>query len=291
MQRAGASLTGYVCGTPDGGRRASQWLGRPPVDDLDRLVATDPSTIAICVPDGALPRVASDLASALGNNTHLKGGTSAGAGVLVLHTSGAGSVHTLDPCAAQGAVILAFHPLQTFSEPVSGSDHFAGCAIAVTAAKPDPSSPGLQEGFSLALGLSARPFMLADDKRTVYHAAACMASNYLVTLESCAERLFVESGMPREDAMSLFLPLVRAAVDNLAAQGAVSALTGPLSRGDVGTIERHLDALDAGHPDMAAVYRRLGLATLDLVRTAAQVDEATVSHLAGLLASPTSPRP
>jgi predicted short-subunit dehydrogenase-like oxidoreductase (DUF2520 family) len=142
-----------------------------------------------------------------------------------------------------------------------------------------------EAGFSLALALGSRPFLLEDGKRIIYHAAACMASNYLITLESCAQRLFVDAGMPQDETLSFFLPLVRAALDNLGSQGPIDALTGPLSRGDLSTINDHLEALSHSAPDLATVYRCLGIATLELVRARGDIDLSTLSNLAALLGS------
>lgn len=326
LRTLGARLEGYICRTSEGAARAQKWLHTPPTADLDALVETGAGLFALCVPDSALPTVASDLAAALSRRAAvapLPGCEPDGEpdrGPVVLHTSGAGSVDLLAPCAAVGARTLVFHPLQTFSEPGTGSGRFAGCAVAVTPGDrqdvpppaaaaggtgagstetADRSEAGLsaagrggdpasaqEVGYSLARALGARPFLLADGSRTLYHAAACMASNYLVTLQSYAERLFIEAGMPTDEALSLFMPLVRAAVDNLAEQGAVAALTGPLSRGDAETIAGHLDVLAGQAPAVEAVYRSLGMATLDLVRAAGRIDPESLARLAGLLTSP-----
>ena len=286
MVSKGADLSGYVCLTPAGRSRAQEWLGSPAASELADLAAARPDLYVISVPDSALPGVAADLGrlmSARRANGSL--GADNLASPLVLHTSGASSVEVLGLCADAGATTLAFHPLQTFSEPLSGSARFAGAAVAVTPAAGALSSVGLDAGFSLARSLGAQPFLLADDKRVLYHAAACVASNYLVTLESCAQRLFVEAGMPEDEAVVLFLPLVQAALDNLANQGPVDALTGPLSRGDVTTISDHLQALSHSASDLDAVYRCMGTATLELVRARGVVDAPTLSRLAELLCS------
>ena len=115
-----------------------------------------------------------------------------------------------------------------------------------------------------------RPFFLADDKRSLYHAAATVACNYLVTLEHLADELFVKAGVPERVTLSLFLPLVRATLDNLAAQGPVDALTGPLSRGDAATIAAHLEALAADAPETAPGLPRARPRDLDLVAARAR---------------------
>ncbi len=286
MTAGGAELVGYVCRTPAGRTRAQQWLEAPAAADLPDLVALQPVLYVISVPDSALPKVAMDLAALMGAHPADESAEiDRGGFPIVLHTSGASSVETLRLCAEAGATTFAFHPLQTFSEPFTGSTRFAGAAVAVTPDTEFASKTGLETGFSLAKALGSHPFLLPDDKRVVYHAAACVASNYLATLESCAQRLFVEAGMPDADALALFLPLVRAALENLANQGPLNALTGPLSRGDVTTIKGHLEALSHSAPDLEAVYRCMGTATLELVGARGDVDEPTLSKLAELLGS------
>ncbi len=183
---------------------------------------------------------------------------------------------------------MVFHPLQTFTEPVTGSTRFRNTAIAITLSDQRPDAPAKVLGFALARSLGARPFLLHDGKRALYHAAASLACNYLVTLEYCAEQLFVIAGLPPEEALSLFLPLVRATLDNVAAQGPEAALTGPLSRGDTETIRRHINALESDAPHLLPAYRALGLVTLTIVKARGEIEDPVISELADVLRPPTS---
>jgi predicted short-subunit dehydrogenase-like oxidoreductase (DUF2520 family) len=205
---------------------------------------------------------------------------------FVAHTSGATSVAVLRPCEQAGAVTLAFHPLQTFSDPASGSTRFGGTAIAVTPGRGGTDSPGALLGFALAEILGSQPFLLAESERSLYHAAATIACNYLVTLEHHAQQLFVEAGLPSADALRVFLPLVKSTLENIEREGTVEALTGPLSRADVRTVSAHLAALRDEAPHLLPVYRALGLATLDIVRAREEVEASVIEDLASLLRSP-----
>ncbi len=202
---------------------------------------------------------------------------------VVAHTSGATSVSALLPCEAAHAATLVFHPLQTFPEPLTGATRFAGAGVAITPGSAYPDAAGTM-GMKLADLLGMRPFFLADDKRGLYHAAATVACNYLVTLEYLADGLFVKAGVPERVTLSLFLPLVRATLENLAARGPVDALTGPLSRGDAATVAGHLAALTSDAPEVLPVYRALGLATLDLVDARHEVAPEVLARLHDLLA-------
>jgi predicted short-subunit dehydrogenase-like oxidoreductase (DUF2520 family) len=292
LRTQGASLVGFTAHNAADRAQAQEWLGDPAVTDITELVSLRPELYLVTVPDHAVPEVAANLAAALAQAEPAPTGDGAHPPVAqpaVAHTSGATSVAALDPCRQTGAATLVFHPLQTFSEPMSGSTRFFGAAIAITPSDCDPSSPAYIAGFGLARMLGARPFLLPDDKRSLYHAAATIACNYLVGLEHFAEQLFVKAGLPQNEALALFLPLVRATLDNLAAQGTVKALTGPLSRGDTQTIANHLDALAADAPHLLPVYRALGLATLDLVRLRAEIAPSVIAELAAILQDPDQP--
>lgn len=284
LRAAGAELAGFVCATSAGAARAQSLLHADPSPDLAHLVAKAPSHYFITVPDGALPTVAETLGGLLARG--LASGRSSDAPPrrpFVFHTSGATSARVLLDAARAGAACAVFHPLQTFSEPLTGSTRFVGAAIAVTPTPGEESDAASAEGFALAQALRARPFLLPDDRRTLYHAAASVAANYLVTLEHCAQQLFVAAGMPEDEALALFLPLVGAALENVGAQGPVRALTGPLCRGDLPTISAHLEAVAQQAPGYLALYRLLGLYTLDLVRARGDVASESIDELVRLL--------
>ena len=282
LNAVGAHLAGFTARTPAGRARAEAYLGGRAAARVADLVACSPDLFIVAVPDDALPGVADELAEELRRRP-------ASPEPVVAHTSGATSVEVLRPCEQAGAATLVFHPLQTFSDPAVGSTRFAGAAIALTPSVTGDPSRAAALGFALAVGLGARPFILPDGKRALYHAAASFACNYLVTLEYHAEQLFVKAGLPAEDAVSLFLPLVRATVDNVGVQGTVAALTGPLSRGDTGTLASHLKALEVDAPHLVDLYRLLGLATLDLIRARGELGPETISQVARLLAIPAMP--
>lgn len=180
--------------------------------------------VLLCVPDRSIGDVADSLAP----------------GPLVGHCSGA---TTLAPQGEHEAFSL--HPLMTV--PATGTVDLRGVACAVA---------GHDVATVLATRLGMRPIRIADADRAAYHAAASMASNFLVTLEEAAARLAATAGLTRAD----LLPLVRATVANWAELGA-DALTGPVARGDEATIERHRDAIIERAPDLLAFYDAMVKAT------------------------------
>ena len=165
-------------------------------------------------------------------------------GPLVGHCSGATGLDVLAPHEAFG-----LHPLMTVTR-AGGALAGAGCAIAGTT----PRAVDLAERLGLALGM--RPFAIAEDDRVAYHAAASMASNFLVTLESAAARLAATAGVER----TMLVPLVRAAVEAWAVEGDAS-LTGPIVRGDEATVARHREAIGERAPELLGLYDVLADAT------------------------------
>ncbi|MCX8033093.1 MAG: DUF2520 domain-containing protein [Thermoleophilia bacterium] len=274
----GSTLVGFTTRSSGGLERARALLGDKSCATIAQLAACSPDLYILAVPDEALPEATDKLALALAEQPARRERT-----VFVLHTSGATSVTILEPCQRMGATPLAFHPLQTFSDPSTGAGRFAGIAIAVTPLSGDHNSPAAQFGFALARLLEATPFFLPDDRRVLYHAAATLASNYLVALEHQARRLFVLSGFPEESALDMFLPLVKATLDNIERQGTVRALTGPLSRGDKETVLRHLETLRIQAPDLYQLYAVLGLAAMSIVRERREVPPDMVDALTALL--------
>jgi predicted short-subunit dehydrogenase-like oxidoreductase (DUF2520 family) len=169
-------------------------------------------------------------------------------GPLVGHCSGA---TTLAPLAPHEAFSL--HPLMTVT--AEGAD-FAGASCAVAGASPR----ALAVATALAHALGLRPLEVDDADRAAYHAAASVASNFLVTLEAAAERLAAGAGIDR----AALVPLVRATVENWAALGPERALTGPIARGDEATVERQRVAVEERAPELLALFDALAAATREL---------------------------
>jgi predicted short-subunit dehydrogenase-like oxidoreductase (DUF2520 family) len=178
----------------------------------------DADLVVIATPDAAIDAVAAELTPAVRPDA------------LVVHLSGARGVDALGAVPARTG---ALHPLQTLPSADAGAARLAGswCAVA-----------GDPQVAAIARRLGMHPIEVADADRAAYHAAACIAANHLVALLAQVERV---APVPLE----AFLPLIRAAVDNVADFGPVDALTGPVARGDVETVRGHLDALSEADRD------------------------------------------
>jgi predicted short-subunit dehydrogenase-like oxidoreductase (DUF2520 family) len=196
----------------------------------------------------------------------------------VLHCSGATDLGVLEPVTRAGGVAGCLHPLQTFPSRVPQPERFAGVYCGVEGA----ASPGFNpEQAVSALGTTA--FRLEGIDRTAYHAAAVFMSNHVIALASAATRTWVAAGLPLEMARPALAPLLSAAAANVGSMELADALTGPVARGDVPTVEAHLRAL-SGEPDLLALYRQL---SSELLRLPLHHDAEVAAQLASLLA----PRP
>jgi predicted short-subunit dehydrogenase-like oxidoreductase (DUF2520 family) len=181
-----------------------------------------------------------------------------------VHVSGAVSVAALDAIACNGSQVGSFHPLQTLPDPVNGARQLRGSWIGITAPQPLHG-----ELAALAESIGCRPFSLADERKPLYHAAAAASANFVLAALNVAEGLFDAAEVPFEAA----IPLVDAIVENAFALGPQAALTGPIARGDVATVVRQLEAVQAVSPEFYEQFVSLARVTARTAGTSDQFDE------------------
>ncbi len=184
---------------------------------------------------------------------------SIGPGDKVVHLSGAGGLDLLWSARQRGARTAAIHPLQTFTDIPAAISRLPGSTFGVTA-----EEEIRDWAFRLVRAVGGKPLAIAEADRPLYHAAACVASNYLVALMHLVGDLYRTFGLTASEALRASRPLVEGTLANIDAMGTTQALTGPIARGDAGTIRRHLQALGKTHPECLAAYRALGRLALDI---------------------------
>ncbi|MEU4679774.1 DUF2520 domain-containing protein [Micromonospora sp. NPDC023737] len=226
--------------------------------------ATD--LLLIAVPDDALARVVATLAD--GGLLH--------PGQVVAHTSGAHGLTVLDPAAAVGARPLALHPAMTFTGTPEDLGRLAGISYGVTA--PTDLRP---LAARLVADLGGVPEWVGEADRPLYHAALAHGANHLVTLVNEAADRLRDAGVTQPE--KVLAPLLRAALENALHYGD-GALTGPVSRGDAGTVERHLARLAATAPESVAPYLALARRTADRAIASGRLAPADAASLLGVLA-------
>lgn len=240
-RRAGHDVVGVYARRSDD-RDVARHLGLTtylvgdPMPDADLLV--------VAVRDDAIGRVAQAV--------------SPGAGSIprVVHLSGLASPEVLDPLRRVGLQVGSFHPLQTFPDWRTGSGSLAGSFVGITA------GDGLAEYLErFAYSLECTPVRIAEEMKPLYHAASAAASYYVATALAIAETLYAKAGLE----LKVAAPLAEQAVANAFDLGAVPSLTGPIVRGDTGTVEKQLEAVDLHAPRMSEAFRAFARAAATLV--------------------------
>ncbi len=242
LARAGHEVVA-VSAVSDASRdRAERLLPGVPVRPVPDVVAAA-ELVLLAVPDDALGDLVAGLAA---TGTWERG-------QLAVHTSGRHGLAPFEPAAAAGVLPLALHPAMTFTGTGMDLARLADCTFGVTA--PEGLRPVAE---ALVIEMGAEPVWVAEGARTRYHAALAHGSNHLVTLLAQAMDVLRAAGVEQPDRV--LAPLVHAAVDNTLRLGD-AALTGPVARGDAGTVAGHLDELDGLAPDIRPAYLALARAT------------------------------
>ena len=139
---------------------------------------------------------------------------------------------------------------------------------------------------TMVVAIKGRPVTLPRGSKALYHAGAAAASNFLVTLIQYAVTLMIRAGVPPDAALPALLPLIRGTVANLESVGLPDALTGPIARGDIGTIKRHLRALESMPGDFVRLYRHLARKTIDIALRKGSVSKDDAGRMLELLETP-----
>ena len=201
--------------------------------------------VVVAVPDDAIAPLAASL--------RMYGGQA------MVHTSGALDADILAPAMAAGTQIGAFHPLVAFADTERAVAALHGATVAIEA---DDQLAALLADMAEAVG--ARPVRLAPGSKAAYHAAAVLAAGGFVALLDAIVTLGAVAGLDEAGSLAIYGPLIEGTLGNARALGVREALTGPIARGDVGTLEAHLAALRAHAPAVLDLYRALGERELDL---------------------------
>ncbi len=197
---------------------------------------------------------------------------------VVYHLSGALSSGILTSAKKRGASIGSIHPLQAFAPYEKGQDSpFKGINMSI-----EGDDKAVELGKEIVNALKANSFTIPTEAKTVYHASAVVASNYLVTLEHFALELLKEANLSESDAYEILEPLIMGTLNNIKARGSIDALTGPVARGDDEIVSRHLCDIDKKLPHFSDLYRLLGSYTLDIAAKRGEINSDAREKLAQL---------
>lgn len=274
-----AARAGLNVAAVGGGRRMSAQIAARVIGPAVRCLSAAEAAAAgdlvlLTVPDDAIAPLCAELAQA----------GAFGAGTVVAHCCGALSSQALLPAQEKGAQTGSIHPLQTFATVDS-----AVVALPGTFCFIEGTPQACQSLETLAAAIGARSIKADPQRKPLYHAAAVMVSNYLVTLLDAAGAMMASSlsessGINRQGALTALEPLIQSVLQNTIQLGAEQALTGPIARGDLGTVQMHLAQIDRDMPEMNTLYRELGRRTVDLALRKGTIDETRAQQLKQLLA-------
>jgi len=240
-------------------------VGAPVADTAYAALPDAVRWVFVCVSDDAIAEAAASLAAV----------RHPWADTTVAHTSGAVPAQALAPLGARGAALLGFHPLQTFPEKASPAA-FADIVVGL-----DGDSAAVEAGAAMARHLGARPVRLAAADKARYHAAAALASNGLVALMAAVEAVLptarTDAAPPPREWVA---PLLRQTLHNVLHCGPDGALSGPVARGDEGTIRKHLEVLQDECPDQHPLYTALSAELVRVAVRSGSISEAQGERLA-----------
>lgn len=226
-------------------------------------VSRSAEILFITTNDSAIGEVAENIAR--------EGGFSKGQ--MVVHMSGALSSDVLSPAKSQGAQIISIHPMQSFANIDRAITNLPGSVFSI-----EGDVEGYKEASSLVKELGGEFFFIDQKAKPLYHAGACVVSNYLVTLIDFGLQLLESIGIPRSQALQAFLPLVKGTILNIEKIGVPRALTGPIARGDLVTVLKHLDCLEEKGSELTQLYSLLGYFTAQVAANKGTIDEVLMNE-------------
>ncbi len=268
LARAGYRISGVASRNRDDAEACARLTDADMISTNPVDVAVGAKMILLTVPDEQIGPVCQSLAA---NNGFRRG-------QLVVHASGALGSKVLAPAAKKGCHVASMHPFQSFATPEQAMEHLPGSYFGLEGSK--EAIAVLEKLIPEAFG--GKVILLDERTKPVYHAAACIASGFVVVLTQSAVELLVQIGLEKEEAVRVLIPLLRGTVDNIDLLGLPKALTGPIERGDVVTIREHLQAVEARRPRVGSLYRELGLKALDIAVEKGGLPRDKVLEIRGL---------
>jgi predicted short-subunit dehydrogenase-like oxidoreductase (DUF2520 family) len=204
---------------------------------------------------------------------------------VLLHTSGAiAAAQALAVARSQVRAVGTLHPLVSFADARVAVEELRSVAFGIEGDEAAKAVAG-----RLVRSLGARAVFLDAENLPLYHVGAVIAANYVVALADVARGLLVKAGVPEAQALPALIPLLSSVVQNLSRVGLPGALTGPVERGDVSSVEQHLRILEARAPEVLDLYRLLGREVLRLAGEKSELEPAKVARLESLFRAPGAP--
>lgn len=260
LSRKGYKVAGVYSRSRSSAERLAGEVPGCRVLDSSQGVAEAADLTFITTPDNAIAEVVSQVKWLRGRS--------------VVHCSGADSTDILEPARKSGATAGCFHPLQTLADVRQAIANIPGSTFAIEA-----EEPLLTTLKDMAKALGGHWIELKAGDKVAYHAAAVFACNYLVTLVKMATDLWKTFSIPSDQATHALLPLIRGTLNNIENIGIPQCLTGPIARGDTGTVNKHLRVLREKTPALLFPYKELGLQTIPIALAKGKIDKKQAGEL------------
>jgi predicted short-subunit dehydrogenase-like oxidoreductase (DUF2520 family) len=263
LSRKGYNITGVVTGQKPIPELLIKELEIPVTYRPEEITAMA-DVVFITTPDRLITPVTLEISA--------KGGFKAGQ--MVFHTSGSQPADDVGVVREVGAFAASMHPLQSFAHVSMAMEQLPGSYFAL-----EGDELAVVVAEQIVADLGGHSFTIATADKPLYHAAACIASNYLVSLSHLATGLYGRFGLSPQEAFAALLPLIQGTISNIRQLTPVQALTGPVARGDVTTVARHLEALTQVGEQEREVYRILARYTLLVAQEKGGFDPAQAAKL------------
>ncbi len=274
LRRAGFQIVALSSRNRRSAQESASHIGGCEVVGDPGLAAMGADLVILAVPDRVIPSLAIEVSA----------GGALKKGAVVTHLAGGLQSGILAGVTAAGGYRGAMHPLQSFADVEAAVQALPDSFFFI-----EGDNEAVDVLRSVVIALEGRPIEIGAGAKALYHAGAAAASNFLVTLIEYAVTLLQRAGVPHDVALPALLPLIKGTVANIEAVGLPDALTGPIARGDVGTVKRHLRALQQMPGDMVRLYRSLARKTVETARRKGSLEREDADKLLDLLFEPDFP--
>ena len=262
LQNHGHSIVAAHAVSEKSKQRVLEFLPATDLQSIENLIA-NVQTVLFAVPDDVLPDLVRGIAQTIGFKKHQ----------FVIHTSGRFGIDVLAAATAQGAIPMAIHPAMTFTGAPNDVDRIIGCPFAITT-----NDELLPIAAALVLNMGGREYVVAEENRSIYHAALSHAANHSSVVVNQSKEILQKIGIENP---GLFLsPLVNAAIENSLTMG-IDSLTGPIVRGDVETVRSHILALKES--ESLDTYRSIAVATVSSLRKSGKLSHSVAEDILAVL--------
>jgi predicted short-subunit dehydrogenase-like oxidoreductase (DUF2520 family) len=261
------TIVGIASRTTESAQKAREFIGGGEASTDLRATSQKADIVFITTSDGAIADVCTQLAA--------EGGFHPGASVF--HMSGALSSNILSPARDAGANVASLHPLQSLADVKEALKNLPGSYFCI-----EGDEAALVVAREIVTALRGKEITLNADKKPLYHAGASVASNFLVATVRFGMELLETAGINRQDSLNALLPLIKGTVQNIESLGIPSALTGPISRGDMKVIEDHIKVISKERPELLRLYIELGMYTVKVASDKGTIKEHDIEKMISL---------